>query len=46
MSREAEHRLDRDFTISLWLEVPRDRAGIAGGLASQFDAGRRGPGST
>jgi hypothetical protein len=26
-----------DFTISVWLEVPADRAGVAGGLASQFD---------
>ena len=37
MSREAEHRLDRDFTISLWVEVPADRAGAAGGLAAKFD---------
>ena len=36
---ECGHRLDRDFTISLWLEVPADRAGAAGGLASKFDRG-------
>ncbi len=34
---EAGSRLDRDFTISLWAEVPRDRAGAAGGLAAKFD---------
>ena len=37
MSGEAGHRLDRDFTISLWAEVPVDRAGVAGGLACKFD---------
>ena len=36
---EAGPRLDRDFTISLWAEVPGDRAGAAGGLASKFDPG-------
>jgi hypothetical protein len=34
---EAGSRLDRDFTISLWAEVPEDRAGAAGGLAAKFD---------
>jgi Concanavalin A-like lectin/glucanases superfamily len=34
---DADPRLDRDFTISLWAEVPRDRAGAAGGLAAKFD---------
>ena len=34
---EAGPRLDRDFTISLWAEVPEDRAGAAGGLAAKFD---------
>jgi hypothetical protein len=37
MSDEPEHRLDRDFTISLWVDVPEDRAGAAGGLAAKFD---------
>ena len=41
MSGEAGHRLDRDFSISLWMEVPADRAGAAGGLASKFDPVRR-----
>lgn len=32
-----------DFSIGLWVEVPADRAGAAGGLASKFDtANRRG----
>ncbi len=39
--RIAECRLEAEFTISLWLEVPRDRSGIAGGLATQFDPTRR-----
>jgi hypothetical protein len=30
-------RLAAEFAISLWMEVPRDRSGVAGGLASQFD---------
>jgi hypothetical protein len=43
MSGEAAQRLDGDFTVSLWLEVPADRAGAAGGLVSKFDpATRRG----
>ena len=29
------------FTVSVWLEVPSDRAGTAGGLASQFDPATR-----
>ncbi len=33
--------LDRDLTISLWIDVPDDRAGIAGGLASQYDPATR-----
>jgi Concanavalin A-like lectin/glucanases superfamily len=37
VSIEAAQRLDGDFSISLWLEVPADRAGVAGGLASKFD---------
>src|SRR6476661_822562 len=43
MSGEAAQRLDGDFTVSLWLQVPADRAGAAGGLVSKFDpATRRG----
>ena len=43
MSGEAAQRLDGDFTVSLSLEVPADRAGAAGGLVSKFDpATRRG----
>ncbi len=34
-------RLDGDFTISLRLCVPADRAGAAGGLACQFDPATR-----
>jgi Concanavalin A-like lectin/glucanases superfamily len=30
-----------DFTLSLWLEVPADRAGAAGGLAAKFDSATR-----
>jgi Concanavalin A-like lectin/glucanases superfamily len=30
-----------DFTVSLWIEVPTDRAGAAGGLVSKFDATSR-----
>ena len=41
MSGEAGDRLDRDFTISLRAEVPADRAGAAGGLASKFDPATR-----
>lgn len=41
MSGEAGHRLDRDFSISLWMEVPADRAGVAGGLASKYDPATR-----
>ena len=37
MSGDAASLLDRDFTLSLWLEVPADRAGAAGGLVSKFD---------
>jgi hypothetical protein len=37
----AEGRLESEFTVSLWLEVPRDRSGIAGDLASQFDPATR-----
>ena len=33
--------LEAEFTISLWLDVPRDRSGMAGGLASQFDPATR-----
>ena len=29
---------DREFTIALWIKVPRDRAGMAGGLAAKFDS--------
>ena len=37
MSSEAGERLDHDFTVSLWADVPADRAGAAGGLATKFD---------
>jgi Concanavalin A-like lectin/glucanases superfamily len=30
-----------DFTVALWLDVPSDRAGSAGGLARMFDATTR-----
>jgi hypothetical protein len=30
-----------DFTIALWAEVPTDRAGVAGPLATKFDADHR-----
>lgn len=30
-----------DFSVGLWIEVPADRAGAAGGLASKFDPDRR-----
>ena len=40
---DAAERLDGDFTLSLRLEVPADRAGAAGGLAAKFDpVGRTG----
>jgi hypothetical protein len=34
-------RLDGDFTLCLWLDVPRDRAGAAGGLACTYDRATR-----
>ena len=37
VSTDAAERLDGDFTLSLWVEVPADRAGAAGGLAAKFD---------
>ena len=37
----AASRLEGAFTISLWLEVPGDRSGVGGGLASQFDPATR-----
>lgn len=33
--------LAAEFTVSTWLEVPTDRSGIAGGLASKFDSTTR-----
>ncbi|MEO8272943.1 MAG: LamG-like jellyroll fold domain-containing protein [Chloroflexota bacterium] len=33
--------MSAEFTVSLWLEVPTDRSGISGGLASQFDPATR-----
>lgn len=30
-----------DFTVTLWAEVPSDRAGAAGGLVAQFDPATR-----
>ncbi len=30
-------QLGSEFTVSLWLEVPSDRSGVAGGLASRYD---------
>jgi hypothetical protein len=32
---------DGDFTVGVWLEVPADRAGAAGGLVTQYDPGTR-----
>ncbi len=37
MSGEADERLDGDFTVTLLVDVPADRAGAAGGLAAKFD---------
>lgn len=37
----APPHLDGAFTISAWIDVPEDRAGIAGGLVSRFDAATR-----
>jgi len=39
--REIAAPLPPEFTVSVWLEVPPDRAGMAGGLASQFDPATR-----
>jgi hypothetical protein len=33
----TQDQLAAEFAVSLWLEVPRHRSGVAGGLASQFD---------
>src|SRR6476659_4070947 len=33
----TEQALGAEFTVGVWLEVPGHRAGVAGGLASQFD---------
>jgi Concanavalin A-like lectin/glucanases superfamily len=41
VSGDAAALLDRDFTLSLWLEVPVDRAGATGGLVSKFDPATR-----
>ena len=42
---QADLRLDGDFSISFWLDVPNERAGAAGVLVSRFDP-RTGTGFT
>jgi hypothetical protein len=37
VSSDMAERLDGDFTLSLRVDVPADRAGAAGGLAAKFD---------
>jgi hypothetical protein len=37
----ASVRLDGDFSLSLWIDVPEHRAGAAGSLAARFDAATR-----
>jgi hypothetical protein len=37
VSTDAAERLDGDFTLSLRVDIPPDRAGAAGGLAAKFD---------
>ncbi len=41
VSTDAAERLEGDFTLSLRVEVPADRAGAAGGLAAKFDPASR-----
>ena len=41
VSTDAAERLEGDFTLSLRVEVPADRAGAAGGLAAKFDPATR-----
>jgi hypothetical protein len=38
---DTHAKLDGDFSVGLWIDVPADRAGAAGGLASKFDPERR-----
>jgi hypothetical protein len=38
---EADERLDGDFTVTMVVDVPTDRAGAAGGLAAKFDPATR-----
>ncbi len=37
----ATPNFDRDFSVGTWIQVPEDRAGLTGGLASKFDPERR-----
>jgi hypothetical protein len=41
VSGEADQRLGGDFSVTLVVDVPEDRAGAAGGLAAKFDAATR-----
>jgi len=41
VTSDAAPKLDGDFTISLRVGVPEDRAGAAGGLAAKFDPATR-----
>lgn len=36
-TKGAEPVFANDFSVGLWVEVPQDRAGAAGGLVSKFD---------